>query len=103
MFPDNLGPDLDGIQKEMEMLLNNQLDFSSHGPNSLWIANAMIIIIMKDATHFTTIVPEEGKNMAAFIRKAMDSTSCFLCFFVYCVLSFVNHFHVCNTTCNNDG
>ena len=71
-FADSPRPDMNGAPKEMKWLLNNRTDFSSNGWASLLSGDDMVIETMDDANHFTMMAGEKAKELALFIRNAMD-------------------------------
>lgn len=71
-FPDSPRPDMNGAPKEMKWLLNNRTDFSANGWDSLLSGDDMVIETMADANHFSMMAGEKVKELAVFIRNAMD-------------------------------
>ena len=71
-FPDSPRPDMNGAPKEMKWLLNNRTDFSPNGWDRLLNGDDMVIETMDNANHFTMMAGEKVKELAVFIRKAMD-------------------------------
>lgn len=72
-FPDSPRPEIsDNDPKEMKWLLNNRTDFGSNGWDRLLSADNMVIETMDDANHFTMMVGGKAKELASFIKKAMD-------------------------------
>ena len=58
--------------KEMKWLLNNRTDLGSNGWDGLLSGDSMTIETMDDANHFTMMAGEKAREMAVFVRKAMD-------------------------------
>ena len=58
--------------KEMKWSLNNWTDFGSNGWDRLLGTKDSVIETMDDTNHFTMMAGEKVKELAAFIRKAMD-------------------------------
>ena len=71
-FPDSPRPDMKDAPKEMKWLLNNRTDFGSNGWDGLLSGDDMVIETMDDANHFTMMAGEKAKELAVFMRKAMN-------------------------------
>ena len=72
-YPESPRPEMgDDDPKEMKWLLNNRTDFGSNGWERLLGTDDLVIEAMDDANHFTMMAGGKVKELAVFIRKAMD-------------------------------
>ena len=71
-LPDSPRPDMNGAPKEMRWLLNNRTDFGPNGWDRLLSDGDMVIETMEDVNHFTMMTGKKARELATFIRKAME-------------------------------
>ena len=71
--PDDQRPYMDEkTPKEMKWLINNRMDVGSNGWERLLGGEAPVIETMHDANHFTMMAGSKAKELAAFVRRAME-------------------------------
>ena len=72
-YPESPRPEMrDDDPKEMKWLLNNRTDFGSNGWERLLGTDDLVIETMDDANHFTMMAGDKVKELAVWVRKAMD-------------------------------
>lgn len=71
-FSESPRPEMKNALKEMRWLLNNRTDFGSNEWDRLLNADDLIIETMDGANHFTMMAGDKARELAVFIREAMD-------------------------------